>query len=375
MLWKVLHSVDANIPGLHQCPVIIVCDGYKLVGTAKRKNPYSLSKCGFIQEEAARTYEAYKTVLQHELDQLACPQGASHRPFVLLELREHTGFALCVKHGLLYAKNTYQSTHSLVLQHDRFFTTQLGAALLPWCLRAFRRHDHVRYMGFSTTASLHYMAAQRQQFRGVWDKMQDELVLSVAPQEEEQPVVLLPMMFWYDSNHLVHIDRALQLYTPFKTVPEPLHAAFGGKPGVRLLHLRIGDFIEDRLGQQQRNIFNRLAEDLLQSRGRGEDATSLRRQEEELHQVVRLFGCYLVVPVETGGSEACAKALQDQESGVRVRGVDTVLVSTKTVIMHAKGRTRPAPASRKMVDCTPAEERKSAGLARPLAEVVTRRDA
>jgi hypothetical protein len=217
MLWSVLHSVDQNIPGLHKCPVIIVCDGYKLVGTAKRKNPYSLSKSGFIQEEAARTYEAYKSVLQHELDLL---RPASHRQHVVLEMKDHAGFALSVKHALLHAKSTYQSTHSLVLQHDRVFTTKLSAAFIPRCLRTFCLQEHVRYVGFTTTASLNYMAVQRQQFRSVWDRMQEDLAVNVAAQDSEGPAVLVPMMFWYDSNHLVQIDRMLQMYTPFKTVPE-----------------------------------------------------------------------------------------------------------------------------------------------------------
>jgi len=375
MLWKVLHSVDTSIPGLHECPVVIVCDGYKLAGTAKRRNPYSLSKCGFVQEEAARTYEAYKTVLQHELDRMALEstsrsQRQGQRQYVLLEMKEHTGFALSVKQGLLYAKNTYQSTHSLVLQHDRFFTTHFSSAFIPRCLRTFAAFAHVRYMGFTTTASLNYMAGQRRQFRSVWDKMQEELTLPVASQEEENPAVLLPMMFWYDSNHLVHIDRVLAIYTPFKTVPEQLHAAFGGKPGVRLLSLRIGDFIEDRLGQQQRNVFSSLAEALLlqlqQSKGRDSDEASLQQQREVLNQVVRLFGCYLVVPVETdsGGTGAITITQEKDCDG-------SVLVTTHTAIMHAKGRTRPAPVCRKMVDAMPAEERAGcAGAAVGAAEEV-----
>ena len=361
MLWSVLHSVDQNIPGLHGCPCIIVCDGYKLVGTAKRKNPYSMSKSGFVQEEAARTYEAYKSVLQHELDLL---RPTSHRQHVVLEMKDHAGFALCVKHAMLHAKSTYQSTHSLVLQHDRVFTTKLSAAFIPRCLQTFRLLEHVRYMGFTTTASFNYLAVQRQQFRGVWDRMQEDLAVDVASQDSESPAVLLPMMFWYDSNHLVQIDRALQMYTPFKTVPESLHAAFGGKSGVKAMYMRVGDFIEDRLGQQQRIICNALADKMLQTmqtedKGTDGKEASLQQQRDVMNQVVRLFGCYLAVSVETDGSGSAWDArLQEQDAALHGSNAnDTVLVRTHTVIMHMKGRTRPAPFSRKIVSSTAVEDR------------------
>ena len=64
---------------------------------------------------------------------------------------------------------------------------------------------------------------------------------------------LLPLIFWYDSNHLCHVQRYLQIFTPYKALPEDLREYFG-LPRIKEMLLKNGDFIEDRFGQAQRNI-------------------------------------------------------------------------------------------------------------------------
>lgn len=307
-------------------PIVIVCDGYKLIDTMKRKNPYSFSKSGFILEEAARTYEAYKTTLQYEIDH--CEN--KRREYILLPMKEHMGFALSVKNGLNYAENIIGSTHALILQHDRVFTNKLHESVIPRLLKTFDDFRHIRYMGFPTTASFNYLALQHDKFRGVWDQVQKSLVVPIIG---ESNVILLPSMFWYDSNHLVQIDRMLEMYTPFLSVPSSLHETFGGKKGLKSLYLRKGDFIEDRMGQQQRKLFNALADEILHH---GDDLNKVVKS-ALLDQVVKHFGCYLIAPI-----------LQDSDAQ-RDEDSDTLLVKANILIMHVKGRTRPAPQSRKMV--------------------------
>jgi hypothetical protein len=64
---------------------------------------------------------------------------------------------------------------------------------------------------------------------------------------------LLPLIFWYDSNHICHVQRYLQIFTPYKALPEDLREYFG-LPRIKEMLLKNGDFIEDRFGQAQRNV-------------------------------------------------------------------------------------------------------------------------
>jgi hypothetical protein len=86
---------------------------------------------------------------------------------------------------------------------------------------------------------------------------------------------------------------------------------------------------------------------------------SLQQQRDVMNQVVRLFGCYLAVSVETDGSGSAWDArLQEQDAALHGSNAnDTVLVRTNALIMHMKGRTRPAPFSRKIVSSTAVEDR------------------
>lgn len=87
---------------------------------------------------------------------------------------------------------------------------------------------------------------------------------------------LQPAIFWYDSQHVAHVDRYLQIFTPYANLDEELRLTLG-KPFINSMRLRVGDFIEDRFGQAQRTSLSRLAGD--------------RRLMLKLFD---WFGCYLV---------------------------------------------------------------------------------
>lgn len=50
-------------------------------------------------------------------------------------------------------------------------------------------------------------------------------------------VVLRPCIFWYDSNHIVHISKALQIYQPYIHASDALRAAVGPR-GLARFRLR-----------------------------------------------------------------------------------------------------------------------------------------
>jgi hypothetical protein len=72
-----------------------------------------------------------------------------------------------------------------------------------------------------------------------------------------------PTIFWYDSNHLCHVQRYLEIYTPFRAMPSALKILLQEKDPnlIQRLVLRRGDFIEDRFGQVQRNLLVSLKQD------------------------------------------------------------------------------------------------------------------
>ena len=89
-------------------------------------------------------------------------------------------------------------------------------------------------------------------------------------------LVLRPCIFWFDSNHLVDVERALEIYKPFTLASPGMRARLGGK-GLNRFRLRRGDFIEDRFGVEQRNLL-----------------VGLRDEPCELLETFDWFGSYLL---------------------------------------------------------------------------------
>jgi hypothetical protein len=193
------------------------------------------------------------------------------------------------------------------------------------------------------------MQYQQDTFRNVWAGVQERLSITVNDSTSRQGLGLLPLMFWYDSNHIVHIDRMLELYTPFVSVPVALHRYFGGKTGLKSMLIRKGDFIEDRLGQHQRNVFSAFADELIATAPTMK-TDELEFKEHELDQVVGFFGCYLIVPVDSGGRDGeaverggreldCSLGSKEKEPSI----AQAITICSRSLVMHLNGRSRPAP--------------------------------
>ena len=87
--------------------------------------------------------------------------------------------------------------------------------------------------------------------------------------------MLQPLIFWFDSQHLCHIQRYLAIYSPYVNLPEEMKSWLG-EAFVKDMILRKGDFIEDRFGQMQRRCLTKAGQN---------DAFMLR--------AFRWFGSYL----------------------------------------------------------------------------------
>jgi len=253
MIAAAISSFD-EVDGLQDAAVLIVLDGYKLA-------PESRTKKGRITTELALSYELY---LQALVERYASPR------FSVVRCKEHLGFAHAVKFGLELCSTPY----AMVAQHDRAFMAPFPR--LGDLLDTMEAHPHIRYIGFPTSNNLNH------------DKIVSEnyslrcLNQSGVKMHLGGDLFLQPAVFWFDSQHLCHVQRYLEIYTPFLCMPAHLRQLAGGAVQVKKLLLRRGDFIEDRFGQQQRSILCALARP-----GEADNG------EEEIVDMFRWFGSYL----------------------------------------------------------------------------------
>ena len=288
--------VDAVIDSLgllgetHLWPILVIADGYVVVEDGKAR-----SKRGRVTAGLAATYEEYLAVL--DLRQADTRQR-------VLRMERHVGFAKCVKRGLEECGTTF----ALVLQHDRIFFKNVGQELLTKCIDAMDADETIRYIGFPT----------------INNNQHDEVLSTMGLNHVNRPPLrrsiaglqsafLQPLGFYYDSNHLVHVKRVLEIYQPFKHFPGELRERLGGAAAKALmadLLLRDGDFIEDRFGQAMRRCLA-----LLRARGPNEADTALQ-----------WFGCYLlwVLPTDTATVRQRANVFVSHLRG-RQRGEEAVL--------------------------------------------------
>ena len=251
LVWSALGSTSL-IRGLEDCPITLVCDGYRTVSDlnpdyaariAARldRDPVSLSKRGIVPDGIGGAYEEYKERLRREIDK----RGLSHRITVDSFDDGHRGFALCVEKGLRTVQERGLK-YAMVLQHDRAFIRRFERSDLQLLLSHFERDDTCRYIGFASSTSK--MLASRMQPKYKLGRLTEARSTALR-----DGLMLRPSIFWYDSNHLVHVERALDcLFSPFTHAPPSL------KPQAGALTLRRGDFIEDRFGTQQRAMLTGL---------------------------------------------------------------------------------------------------------------------
>jgi hypothetical protein len=238
------------IDRLDTVPVKIVMDGYKLSSETR-------SKKGKITSDGVVRYEAYYEALRRQYQP---PQ------FEIIRCTEHMGFAHAVRVGLEHCTTTF----ALVAQHDRFFRQSF--ARLSDLLQAMHIHEHIRYIGFPSTSNITH------------DKLLhcnydlERLNRPDLKYDLGEHLYLQPLVFWFDSQHLCHIERYLQIYKPFKSMDKSLFPIVGLR-AIKDMTLRRGDFIEDRFGQVQRNLLTSM--------------NSLGCSEETIVQLFKWYGSYL----------------------------------------------------------------------------------
>ena len=261
MLWGVLGSTASMIGGLRDAHVTVVCDGYRTdrhldaahasrVEAKLQRDPCCLSKKGIVRHDIASSYETFKDRLRREAAARRQELGGG---ISIVDLDTHHGFAMSVKRGL-HEVAERGLPFSLVLQHDRAFIRPFAQADLSELLTEFERCPSLRYVGFPSSTS-----------KRLATRLEPKYQLGALLRERSRPLRreglrLRPLNFWYDSNHLVHTARALEIYEPYAHAPAWLRERLGTRR-FRLLRLRRGDFIEDRFGTEQRSILCELAMD------------------------------------------------------------------------------------------------------------------
>lgn len=229
----------------------ILMDGFKsALGTRFKK--------GRISESHQELYHDYYNTIMSSY--------GAHERFTVERSPQHLGFAMMVKWGLEMCKTKF----ALILQHDRCFRQTFSH--LHELVKAFNRYDHVRYIGFPTGNSHKHDLLLRSPYKLEF-LTQDERI-----QLEPENLSLQPLIFWFDSQHLAHVQRYLEIFTPHRSLTESLRPLLGIEY-IKNMVLRRGDFIEDRFGQAQRNIFAHWQKD--------------NRSAEEVRLLFRWFGSFL----------------------------------------------------------------------------------
>lgn len=189
------------VPGLGNCPKVIVFDGYAI-------HLHKSEKRGRISLEMESRYMDYVAAVQRLVD--GNPKFCNTRCLIV---KERLGFGHAVKAALSEVKTKY----IFVLQHDFAFCDVVNFSALVQVLEAY---NFVKYIGMVSASTEKYAEARS---HGPHQNI---------PLETEyfnnEPFVKL--MFWYDKGHIARSDY-------YRNV------VFG-----KNCCIRRGDFIEDRFG-------------------------------------------------------------------------------------------------------------------------------
>lgn len=203
MLEAVLNTFS-RVKGLSECPLVIVCDGFKFAEK-------STWKAGKITQDSALSYHQYLQNLEDLLTSGRLPAGTR-----LVILDGHNGQALGVQAGLMEVETPYVLVH----QHDLEFTFDFG---LEKVLNVLDDDGNdVKYVGMPLLVNLHYEACAWQH-HGV----------RVEAQVHGE-VDLVPIIFWYDSTHITSVHH----YRNLVFGPDQQYQA--------------GNFVEETFGIRQR---------------------------------------------------------------------------------------------------------------------------
>jgi phage terminase large subunit GpA-like protein len=131
------------------------------------------------------------------------------------------------------------SKYALICQHDRCFTSDLGVLnATSELLRKFQYEAHLRYMGYPTKASIHYMTNQQHRFAHVWSTIQQELSLAVdemnvsKQRHHEQGQIFKRIKLCVDNDKDIDVmSTAAGIETAMAKIP---YAMFAGSKNVPL---------------------------------------------------------------------------------------------------------------------------------------------
>eukprot|EP00913_Durusdinium_trenchii_P033766 g31610.t1 len=151
-----------RVKGLAECPLIIVCDGFKVV----KKTTW---KAGKVTEEKAANYEEFKCNLKKLQDAGQLPAGSK-----LIILQGHNGQAMAVKAALQEVDTPLVCIH----QHDLEFTVDFCLEKVLDVLED--EATPVKYVGLPLLVNLHYEAIAFQH-HGVKVKVEEYQGLSFMP--------------------------------------------------------------------------------------------------------------------------------------------------------------------------------------------------
>ena len=204
LLEETLASARAFAAGLAGCPVVVVCDGYKVGARSRHRS-------GIIAPEEESRYAEYRA----RLAILARTPGSAVHGAEILCLPCKHGFPYALRRGLQHVHTPYV----LVMQHDRAFVRPTD---LQPVLRAMAADPRLRYVGFPTTTTLHH--ARHVKNYGLRLEM-----------ETVEGAKFLPLVQWYDSTHLASTEHYMRF-------------VYGRD---RRVNFSRSGFVEDRLGQAQ----------------------------------------------------------------------------------------------------------------------------
>lgn len=138
----------------------------------------------------------------------------------VLVLNKEIRYLYQVRWGLTLCTTTY----ALILQHDRNFTTPFP--YLHALLQTMAINPHIRYIGFPTRSNVYHNRTLHFVYKLPF--------LTAFPYKKHvvDNIYLQPLIFWFDSNHLAHVQRYLEIFTPFKSITRSL------KSKVDLKHIK-----------------------------------------------------------------------------------------------------------------------------------------
>jgi hypothetical protein len=175
MLEAVAESLSL-VPGLEDCPKIVVCDGVKVKNKKPKASDY---RKGCVDVGGQSDYELFIENVQRLAEQQAGILAGS----TVLALKERQGFGFAVKAAL----EAVTTPWVMVVQHDHKF---VRAVDLPGILHCMKQNPEVKYVGLlsGTTTKYQLFTESKYSIRIT------ESIKSGLP--------LLPLLYWYDKTHV-----------------------------------------------------------------------------------------------------------------------------------------------------------------------------